>query len=330
MKSGSPSLSRRSLLAAGFYAASAPRLLAARGDPGRSIRIAATPTAILVWLADAVGLFREAGVDVSVQRYTSGTLTAPAVLAGEAELGTSSEYAFISKAFERSDLRVLASISQSRTISLFGNADRGLDQQSNLKGKILAVVPNSFADFVLERLLLTNDVRPAEVLKLRPPEIVSAAISETIDGGVVWDPYLREISIELGDRFVELSNPAEHEYHFLLHGMSAWFAENEGPARAVLRGLLAALRMAEDSPEAARRILAQRLEIDLEIVEYLWPKHTLRLGLSQGLLRLMEDEAWFRVERGLSQGAVPNFLQFLHADPLLAEAPETVSVIGLR
>ncbi|MEM6678411.1 MAG: ABC transporter substrate-binding protein [Pseudomonadota bacterium] len=323
-------LSRRSLLAAAALGATAPQIMASRRTASRTVRIAATPTAVLVWLADAAGFFQKTGFDVQVTRYTSGTLTAPAMIAGDADLATRSEYAFITAAFSAPELRVIASISQSRTVSLFGNAERGLTEPDKLGGRVLAVVGDSFGEFLLERFLLSEGADPAQVVRLRPPEIVQAALEGAVDGGVVWDPYLRQISIELGDDFVELSDPAQHEYHFLLHGTADWLAQNREAAQAVLQGLRVASHMAEQEPEAAKRLLAKRLDLDLAIVDYLWPKHTLKLGMSQALLRLMEDEAWFRIERGLSVGQVPNFLQRLYPAPLLAVEPEAVSVIGLR
>ena len=72
------------------------------------VTIAASQTAILVWLAEERGYFADEGLDLEVKTYQSGASAADAVTKGELELSTSSEAAFVSRSFVHPDLRVLA------------------------------------------------------------------------------------------------------------------------------------------------------------------------------------------------------------------------------
>ncbi|MEO0823161.1 MAG: ABC transporter substrate-binding protein [Pseudomonadota bacterium] len=304
----------------------APGLLRAAAP----IRLGATPTAILVWLADGMGLFREGGPPVEIVRYASGTKTAKDLVAGTLDLATSSEFAFVSVAFDRPDLRILASLSRSRTIGVFARADRGIAGYADLDGKTVGVVKNSFTHFALHNVLLESGATPAEIRGMRPKEIVQAMVEGTIDAGTVWEPFLRQVSIALGDQFVLLPRHETHSYEMVLHGAEGWIEANRPAADAIVARLVEAARFAAEDPEAAKKIVGKRLELDAETMDYLWPKHTLKLTLSQSLLRLMEDEAWFRIDLGLSDGEVPNYLDLIAADALNAADPAGISIIGLN
>ncbi len=292
-----------------------------------SLRLGATPTGILVWLADGLGLL--GGLDLQIIKYTSGTKTAKDLVQGELDLATSSEFAFVTVSFDRPDLRILSSLSQSRTIDVFARADRGITGYADLAGKTIGVVQNSFAHFALHSVLLEHDVQDVTMVPLLPLDIVKAITAGEVDAGVVWDPYLRQVELALGDQFVRLPHRESHDYQFVLHGAADWIADNKAITHALVGKLVEASQHAEDAPQDAKRIVGKRLGLDAETMDYLWPKHTLRLSLSQALLRLMEDEAWFRVDLGLSSGEVPNYLDLISAGALRAVDPGGVSIRGL-
>lgn len=322
-------ISRRSALALSTgtaFALSSPSLLSA----AQPVRLGATPTGILVWLADGMGLLSDLSQPVEVIKYTSGTKTAKDLVMGQLDLATSSEFAFVSVSFDRPDLRILASLSRSRTIDVFARSDRGIDSYSGLAGKTVGVVPNSFAQFVLHRVLLESGVELAQQKPLLPKEIVNEIEAGTIDAAVVWDPYLRDAEVRLGDKFVRLPHQEWHDYEFLLHGSSAWLQKNEPFAHEIVQQLVLASNFSLEEPEEAKKITGRRLDLDQHTMDYLWPKHTLGPSLSQALLRLMEDEAWFRKDLGLSEGDVPNYLDLIAPEPLLRAAPEAISILGLK
>lgn len=307
-------------------ALSAPGLLRA----AQPIRLGATPTAVLVWLADGMGLLRDSPHDIEIVKYTSGTKTAKDLVGGKLDLATSSEFAFVSVAFDRPDLRILASLSRSRTIDVFARADRNIRAYADLEGKTVGVVQNSFAHFVLHRVLLESGVKLGAMQPLLPLEMVSAIADGSIDAGVVWDPYLRQAAAALGDQFVQLPHQEWHNYEFVLHGAGGWISANQPAAGDIVSRLVEAAEFAESDPGTAKEIVGRRLDLDAGTMEYLWPKHTLKLTLSQALLRLMEDEAWFRIDLGLSSGAVPNYLDLIAPAALKEADPDAISIIGLN
>ena len=321
-------LNRRAAIALGCGTAASlatPGLVRA----GSPIRLGVTATGILVWLADGMGLLADSPHNFELIRYASGTKTAKDVVAGDLDLATSSEFAFVSMGFDRPDLRILASISQSRTVDVFARADRGIRDYPDLTGKTVGLVPNSFAHFALSRVLLESNAEVGKLKPLRPAELVEAITNGSIDAGVIWEPFVRKASMALGDQFVLLPHKESHNYQFILHGTDAWISAHDEVATDLVAMLVRAAEFAEEDPNAAKRIVGSRLELDAETMDYLWPKHTLKMSLSQALLRLMEDEAWFRIDLGLSDGDVPDFLEMISPDALRQADPRAISIIGL-
>ncbi|MDH3659269.1 MAG: ABC transporter substrate-binding protein, partial [Alphaproteobacteria bacterium] len=152
----------------------------ALADP---IKIGATRTAILFWLAEELGYFDEAGVQIDARLYDSGTQTALDIKKGQIDLATSSEFAFVSNAFERGDLRVLASLSASQTTDFVARGDRGISELTDLAGKRIALTKRGIGQYFLGRQLILNglELSDVDVVDLPPTAIVDAIAQGKVD-----------------------------------------------------------------------------------------------------------------------------------------------------
>lgn len=84
---------------------------------------------------------------------------------------------------------------------------------------------------------------------------------------------------------------------------------------------------AEQHPRQARHLLHQRLEIKPKSLDELAKDHMMDVSLQQDMIVLMEEEAIWRVERGLSKAPVPNMLQRIDVAPLVEVDPLRVTII---
>ena len=128
------------LLVWGLFAAAAP------AHSSEKVVIGATQTGILVWIADARGLFEEEGLDVEVRKYQSGSFAADSVISGEVNLSTTSDSAFVSRSMNHADLRIVATMSASETARLVGRRDHGVITPGDLVGKRIGVTRTSTGD----------------------------------------------------------------------------------------------------------------------------------------------------------------------------------------
>lgn len=291
--------------------------------------LAATKTALLVWIADELGLLDSLPIDLVMRQ--SGTIATTDLLSGRAALATSSEFSFVSNALEERHLKIIASISASRTTRLLARADRVGATINDLKGRRVGVTKKGIGEYFLWQLLFLEGLSfdDVEIVDLSPKMIADSLVDGSIDAGITWEPFVYDALQRLGANAREFKEQSDHYFSFLLIGDAPWVAANQDVVADLLRALITAELFADREPKAAKRMIARRFGVDAGFVDYLWPRHSLHVGLGQELLRQMEVEAQWRIdERRTTARTLPNLLSFLDLAALRRVAPQSITVIG--
>ncbi len=294
------------------------------------VTIAASETAILVWLAEERDFFADEGLDVALERYQSGSYAADAVLTGEAQLSTTSESAFVSRSLNHPELRILAAISASETARLVGRRDRGVLTPSDLSGKTIGVTKRSTGEFFLGRYLALNGLtaEDVDIVNLKPAEIATALTKGEIDAGLTWDPFIYEAQVALGEQAIVLPEQEGQFFYFLLMARSDWVEANPKAVKAILRALLHAEEFALEEPTTAKHAIGDKFEYERSYLDHLWPLHNLHVSLPQDLLFLLEEQAHWRISQGLvERRAIPNYLNFVASRPLQDVRPSAIGIV---
>jgi ABC-type nitrate/sulfonate/bicarbonate transport system substrate-binding protein len=78
-----------------------------------------------VWVAENKGIFKEAGLDVTIKEFDSGRLSFLDMLAGGVDISTTAPTPIMLKSFERSDFSILATFVHSeKDIKVICNSDK--------------------------------------------------------------------------------------------------------------------------------------------------------------------------------------------------------------
>ena len=296
----------------------------------KRITVGASQTALLVWIAQERGYFREQGVDVEIRLFQSGLRAADAVIHGHADLSTTSETAFVSRSFDRPDLRILAIISASETSRLIARGDRAIRTPGDLTGKRIGVTLGSTGEYFLTRYLTLNGVAPtaATIVDMRPEDIVEHLTKGDIDAGLTWEPFVRNAELALKGNLVALPEQFDQIYYFTLVGTQSWLDENPAEARSILRAIIQAENFAAENPSEAKELIRKRFDMSTDHVDYLWPLHSLHVSLPQGLLFVLEQQAEWHIRKKLTGAAkVPNYLGFVATDPLHDVRDSSVGIV---
>lgn len=290
--------------------------------------IGATRTAILVWLADELGYIKSAGFEARM--YQSGTVTTRALVDGEIQLATGSHVAFVSNALKSNGLRVVSTLSTSRTASIVGRRDQVGKTAVSLAGKRVGITRSSIGEYFLSGFLRLSGMQLSDlnIVDLKPGDIVAGLSDGTLAAGLTWEPYVYHARKALGDLALSYPGQEGQYYYFLIAGRDGWLSENSPETEALLQALLKAEAFAHNNPNEAREIIRKRFNLDLIFVNYLWPEHSLTVALPQDLVRLMEEAVIWRTASADSavNGNLPNMLDFVHSGPLRAVSPEAVGI----
>ncbi len=283
----------------------------------------------LLYIADALGMFKKYGLEVTVKEYPAGLLAAEDLLKDRLDVVTASEFVVVTKHFLRSDLKVLASIVRADTLEVIGRIDRGITEPVHLKGKRIAVTRDTGADFFLATFLSHQGIPAKEIsfVDLPPPAIPEAIVSGAVDAAMAWEPTVWKIKERLGTNAVSWPGQSGQSYYLLLLTQGDFVKNRPRAADRLLRGLVDAEKYVSGHTAEAQEIIARRLAYNPVLLQSLWSRCEFRVRLNQDLLTLMEDEAKWSINRRNRGKELPNYLDIIHLESLERIKPEAVGII---
>lgn len=289
-------------------------------------------TLALLWTADERGLFKENGIATTVREYDTGAASLDAVLNGGADIAVGpAEFPLVGRAFKKERIRAIAGIDKIEHIAVVARKDRGIEQASSLKGKKVGTTLGTVSEFYLGRLLELNGLsrQAVTVVDLKtPPEWENAVVDGEIDAVVTAQPWANSARDRLGANAVFWSAQSSQPMHALIIATNEWIAEHPELVNRFLKSLAQAEEYVNRNPTAAKAIVQKRLNLDASDMETIWAQNQYGLSLDQSLITAMEDEARWMISNNLTnEKTVPDFLDYIHVDGLMAVRPEAVSII---
>lgn len=187
---------RLTRLAAALAAALALAAGAAAAPAAQPVRIGylqADIHQLACWVALEKGLYRAQGLEVEVAgEFKAGPELMSAFAAGELDMGYVGEApATTAVANGAARVQVLAQVNTEGSAIVVG-ADSALERVAQLAGRRAAVPGHSTVqDFLLRKALDQAGLSPgqAEIMVLKPPEMIPALRTGQIDAFVAWEPY---------------------------------------------------------------------------------------------------------------------------------------------
>jgi len=283
----------------------------------------------LVYIAQEQGFFADNGVNLALKEYESGKAGGDVVVAGEADIATSADFVFVSNSLEMDDLRILGTVAESQTSELVARRDRGISTPADLAGKKIGVTRKSVGEFYLGTFLTFNglSIADVEVVDLNPSDIVGGISTGEIDAGLTWNPNPYNMKQALGDNAVSWPGQSGQPYYFVLLASEGFVNERPLAVERFLKALVQAEEFLNRNNEEAKEIVRQAFDYEASYLDSIWPSHDFVVSIPQAMLVVLEDQARWRIENGLThQTSVPNFLDFLYLDGLDVVEPEAVTV----
>jgi NitT/TauT family transport system substrate-binding protein len=285
-------------------------------------------TGALIYVAEDQGFFEENGLDVAIKGYGSGKACAGALINGEVDISTSAGFVFVSNSFDHTDLRVFGTVATAQVKELVARKDKGITTINDLIGKKIGVTKKSGAEFQLGVFLTFNRIsqEDVELVDLKPPEMKGAISNGDIDAVFVWDPYLYNIKIELGENAITWHGG--EDFYFVLLTKEDWLDKNPAAAERFMKSMLEAEGYIKDNSEEAKEFARNRFDYESDYIDYSWPKQEFAVILEQAMLITFEDQARWRIKQGLTDATeVPDYLYYIHMDALEKVKPEAIRII---
>lgn len=292
--------------------------------------VSKTPLSLPVYVADSLGYFAAEGVALRIHEVIGGHRTLQELLAGTADLATSSEAVVMFNSFEQSNYAVIATfVTSSDDVKIITRADAGISNPRQLAGKRVGTVVGAASHYYLDTVLLLNGVDPktVRVHNLQPEAMADALRKGEVDAIAIWEPYpFKALKTVPGAQILAKSDAYRLSFNLIVH--KKHLGVRDADLVKLLRALDRAEQFIKSQPSKAKAILRERLKLDQSFIDWIWPSYTYRLSLDQSLLMTLEGEArWARQEGYVKAGQSPNYLNFIHAAPLGKVRPDAISIV---
>jgi ABC-type nitrate/sulfonate/bicarbonate transport system substrate-binding protein len=336
-----PALGRRAFLS-GLAASSLATLSGSRTASAQQMKATLAYgstgyTWAVTFVAEALGTWKNAGVDLSVVDFPTGRESMQALLAGSAEFSASTDTPFIFAALQGLKPLILVNYSRySRDMKIVVRKEGGIDPMApaSLKGKKIATRVGTSGQYMLAKYLEMAGVsiKDVTVIDMSPNDMTIATVRGDVDG-FSWTSQAAVVADRQAPGKVAVMTQAGLEKYFQSHQLllTSERVVREKPqlAAAAVKALFdAEARMASDPNWAA--LIAARVRTTPEEITSATKDFEFKIGFDERFIDDLVAQAEWAIAAGLSkkpEGDLRALLRSLVYDgPVKAVHPERVSI----
>nr|WP_235801274.1 ABC transporter substrate-binding protein [Vibrio orientalis] len=282
------------------------------------IGVSLTPLSSPFLVAEQLGFFKDLNLDVTLYPCSSGAACTELMIERSVDYATASESVVMFQSFERDDLSLLASFVESdNDLKLLTLVPFKISGVKDLAGRKVGVVKGTASEFYLDSVLISNNVEKASIDKvyLQPHELVPALLSYRVEAISAWEPMGFQADLLSVAEVTNLGVKGIYQLSFNLISRSPYleFVDDE-PVR-LLQALELAIEWINANPDQALKMIAARLDIPLNQVEWSWEDYLFRLSLGNSLLSNLQLQARWAIESKLVNASPPDFRQVFYSYP---------------
>jgi NitT/TauT family transport system substrate-binding protein len=226
-----------------------------------------------------LGLYKEAGIDLTIEEGKGSATTAQLVATGQAELGFADAPAAMQLRSKGAPVKIIAPILQTNGFAIIALEETGIRAPGDLVGRRVAVQPGTAQTTLLDAILAANKIAPdrLSIVNIDPAALVGALLEKKVDailagadfqsvqirdrGFKVTDLFYRDVGVPTVGLSViarddRLKSDAELIRKFVAASLKGWDAARRNPEAA-------AAAVVEQFPAATQDQILKQLKVDL-------------------------------------------------------------------
>ncbi|HYB69961.1 MAG TPA: ABC transporter substrate-binding protein [Candidatus Bathyarchaeia archaeon] len=286
-----------------------------------------------VAVADALGLFKDAGLNVTVRWQQSAADVITLMAGGNQNIGTGGTFAQIVLGGQRLPVKTIAALADiAGTQGFVLSPGVKLAHPRELEGKKLAFTQGNSQVLILAKLakLYGFDQAKVTLVNMQPSEGVVAASKGDVQGLLGWQPNLFRL-VKLGGTMYTTGTvsfiggkaepfPANDRLQFnhsVLMVSDTWIREKPNTLKAVLQALMRANDVIVRERAKALDVLVSQLRIDRDAIEVMVDANSYGLAITDDVANSIR----FQSDWALQIKRIPNPVspEDVFAPKLLAE-----------
>jgi sulfonate transport system substrate-binding protein len=226
----------------------------------------------------------------------------PNLMRGEVDAATNAETQLLRQSIDDPSLRVILTEAES-FYRIVARRSAGIGSLKDLRGKKIAVAPNTSAHYYLVKSLAMAGVEESAVtpVPVMPITRMSTALkNREVDAVAIWEPESENSAAALGSDAIVLQDRGVYRELFNLQTSTKVLndATKRGALVEFVKALVAASAGLRDRPQQFRPLLASKLNYTEAVIARSWPQLRYAGSMADDLLDVMTDEErWVAKER---------------------------------
>lgn len=281
-------------------------------------------------VAEALGSYRSAGLDITHQTHPLGIFALQALLDGKVDFATAAETPIMAAIMRGEKIAIIATMHSSRNNhAIVARQDRGIQTPRDLQGKKIGVFSGSSGDYFLDAFLAVHGIsrRDISTANLTPDALRNALLEGTVDAIVTLPDGKLQVQKKLAGRAIIFTDDTLHTQFFNLVTTQEFLRARPETVKKMLRALCAAEEHINKHPDDAERIIADSVRLDKTFVHEIWQDNNFSVSLEQSLLLALEDQTRWAIRSKLSNRKAPNYLEFIHTESLESVKSSAVRIL---
>lgn len=273
-----------------------------------------------VWMADAQGYFKEAGLDVQLRTFPSGTTALQTFKTGAGDIVYNGDLPGVSYwANTGRDYRIVA-INDRDAKGYTAMARNAIKTPQDLKGKTIATRVGSTGSWFISVFLAKNGLKPTDVtVKNLDTQVLPIALCKgDIDGFFIWQPFGQRASEICPKEVHELSTAEGYIDGYGMFGVRPqWLAQPANRDKLVrfLRALVKGKAYAKSHLDAVIAYGKEKYGVSAELTRFSMKTAETPIGFDPLFYKdFCSLSAWMQQQRLLT--APIDFSQLIDAGPL--------------
>lgn len=285
----------------------------------------------LLYIAQKKGYFADQGLSIKYQSFSSGRDALNSVLSGKTDIATTYETPVVLQAIMGKQISIITELHNSnKNTALIARKKNGINSVEDLAGKRIGVTKRTNAEFFLNLFLVSNglSIKDVTLVNITPNQMQEHFVDGSVDAVATWNPHLLNIYNALPEQDVIRFSSDVYTEVSVLAGMQDVIERKASAFKKMLAALSKASDFLLNHPQESLDIVVARLKPQSEItIRATWNSAQKRIGLSNGLLTVLEDQATWLKEQGHFDSSLPNFRNMIALEYLSSVNPETVTIL---
>lgn len=296
------------------------RRQATQGIPANAIRIG-VPMSLLsspFLLGEELKLFEQHDLNVTLIPCSGGVACTDLMIERNVDYAVASESVIMFQSFEHDDISLLASFVESdNDLKLLTLEPSNIGHIQGLSGKKIGVVQGTSSEFYLDSLLISHNLQdmPIEKVYVHHHELIASLLSFNVDVISAWEPMGYQANLLAGPKVNNLGSKGVYQLSLNLISRSAYLAFAEDEPVRLLQAIDEAIQWINRHPEKAQRLMASKLDMPINQIEWSWEDYVFRLSLGNSLLSNMQLQARWAIENNLVTTPAPDFRKLFYRQP---------------